>query len=54
MSDWQEGSLWEHRRLGDGTVDCHGVVWEAVLADLTTMLETGEPLLVVPWEVSTG
>ncbi|WP_374928412.1 SRPBCC domain-containing protein [Kytococcus sedentarius] len=114
VSDWQVGSVWEHRRLGDGAVDCHGVVreavpgerlgftfedpaadpaaddaplvtitliggdgvtqvdlvhvglrsvderdsiefgWQAVFANLKTMLETGEPLPVFPWEVHAG
>ncbi len=115
VSDWQVGSRWEHRQLGeDQTVDCHGVVrqvvpgevlahtfedpsadpdapeaplvtftftsgggvtevelvhtglrtaeerdsiewgWQAVLANLKTMLETGQPLPVFPWEVSGG
>ena len=39
---------------GTAPVDGHGVVREAVLANLTTMLETGEPLPVFPWGVSTG
>lgn len=31
VSDWQVGSSWEHRQLdGQETVDCHGVVREAV------------------------
>ncbi|MEU5861699.1 SRPBCC domain-containing protein [Nonomuraea sp. NPDC047529] len=61
VSDWQPGSTWEHRivRLtvthenlpNQATRDGIAQGWPAVLANLKSLLETGEVLPQAPWEM---